>query len=284
MNNEELNKLKAIEIDMLKELIRICKKHELRYFVIGGTCLGAVRHKGFIPWDDDIDIGMPRKDYNKFLEIAQNELPSNLFLQNYKTEKDFILNYTKIRNNKTTFVEKSIAHMDINHGVYIDIFPLDGVPKNRFIRNINNLRIGCLNLGISGHYINDIKDMKFRSRVIRYIMKTLYKPYKLHKKMDSIVEKYDYDQCALVKNYFGIRGEKEIVPKEYFGMGCTLNFENTCVTAPIDIDSYLTNLYGDYMTPPLKEKQISHHVTSIIDLNNSYNLYKEKLNLNKSNF
>jgi len=276
MNNEELNKLKAIETDMLKELIRICQKHELRYFVIGGTCLGAVRHKGFIPWDDDIDIGIPRNDYNKFLEIAQNELPSHLFLQNYKTEKDFILNFTKIRNNDATFVEKSFAHMDINHGVYIDIFPLDGVPKNRFIRKISNLCIKILNLGILGHYINNSKDMKFKNKVIRYIMKTLYKPYKLHEKIDSIVEKYDYDQCDLVKNYFGAWGEKEIIPREYFGIGCNLSFENISVTAPINYGKYLTNLYGDYMILPPKEKQISHHKISVIDLNNSYTLYKKQ--------
>lgn len=278
MNNEELNKLKAIEIDMLKELIRICQKHELRYFVIGGTCLGAVRHKGFIPWDDDIDIGIPRNDYNKFLKIAQDELPSHLFLQNYKTEKDFILNFTKIRNNDTTFVEKFVAHMDINHGVYIDIFPLDGVPNNGFIRNINNLRMECLNLGILGHYINDTTGMRLPSRVIRYIIKTLYKPYKIHEKIDSIVEKYEYDQCNLVKNYFGVWGEKEIIPREYFGIGCNLTFENISVTAPIDYDKYLTNLYSDYMTPPKKEKQISHHEITVIDLNNSYALYKDNLN------
>ena len=277
MNNEELNKLKAIEIDMLIELIRICQKYKLRYFVIGGTCLGAVRHKGFIPWDDDIDIGMPRKDYNRFLEIAQNELPSHLFLQNYKTEKDSILNFTKIRNSNTTFVEKPVAHLDINHGAYIDIFPLDGVPENKFVKKFNDLCLACLNLKLTRYYLGNTKDIKFRSRVIKYIMKTLYKPYKLHEKMDSIVEKYDYDQYDLVKNYFGMWGEKEIVPREYFGIGCNLTFENISVTAPIDYDKYLTNVYGDYMTPPKKERQISHHEITIIDLNNSYTLYKDYL-------
>jgi len=280
VNSEELSKLKAIEINMLIEVKRICQRHGLRYFVIGGTCLGAVRHKNFIPWDDDIDIGMPRKDYNKFLKIAQAELPSHLFLQNYKTEKDFILNYSKIRNNKTTFVEKIVAHMDINHGAYIDIFPLDGVPKNRLIRKINNLRIKILYLRLLLHYINDIGDVKFHRRAIIYIIKTFYKeynPYKLHEKIDSIVKKYNYDQCDLVKNYFGIWKEKEIIPREYFGIGCDLPFNSISVTAPIHYDKYLTNLYGDYMIPPPKEKQVSHHDTAVIDLDNSYTLYKNNL-------
>jgi lipopolysaccharide cholinephosphotransferase len=277
MNNEELNKLKAIEINMLKEVIRICQKHELRYFVIGGTCLGAVRHNGFIPWDDDIDIGIPRNDYNKFLKIAQDELPSHLFLQNYKTEKDFILNFTKIRDNNTTFVEKFVAHLNINHGVYIDIFPLDGVPNNRFIRNINNLKITCLKLGMLGHYIDNTTGMRLPSRAIRYIIKALYKPYKLHEKIDSIVEKHEYDQCDLVKNYFGIWGEKEIIPRKYFGIGCILTFENISVTAPIDYDKFLTNIFGNYMTLPPKEKKVSHHHTVLIDLDNSYTLYKNHL-------
>jgi len=278
MENEDLRKLQAIELDILIEFLRLCTRHHLRYFIIGGTCLGAVRCKGFIPWDDDIDIGMPRKDYNRFLEIAQDKLPSHLFLQNYKTEKDFLLNYTKIRNSNTTFVEKPVAHLDINHGVYIDIFPLDGVPENKFVKKFNDLCLACLNLGLERYYLDNIKYMKFRGRAVSYIMKTLYKPQQLHEKIDAIVEKYDYGQCDLVRNYFGVWEEKEIIPREYFGIGCNLTFEKISVTAPTDYDKFLTNIYGDYMTQPPKEEQISLHVTSIIDLNNSYALYKKNYN------
>ena len=168
--------------------------------------------------------------------------------------------------------------MDINHGVYIDIFPLDGVPNNGFIRNINNLRIACLNLGILGHYINDTSEMQLHSKVLRYIMKTLYQPRQLHENINVIIEKYDYNKCDLVHNYFGAWGEKELVPRNYFGSGCNLIFEGIHVKAPIKYDKYLTKLYDDYMTPPKKEKQISHHEITVIDLNNSYALYKDNLN------
>lgn len=274
MDKNYLKQLQSIEFKLLLEFIRICQKYDLRYYVLGGTLLGAVRHNGFIPWDDDIDVGMPRKDYNKFLQIAQAELPSHLFLQNYKTEKDFTLNFTKIRNNNTTFVEYSYAHLDMNHGVYIDIFPLDGISGSRVAKKIDNRRINWLYLGICGHYLIDTKPIKLHNKIIRLILKTLYTPLKLHKMIDGIVERYDYDKCDLVSNHFGAWGKREIVPREYFGAGCELEFENVSVMAPYNYEKYLTNIYGDYMTPPPKEQQISHHETSLIDLSKSYKEYK----------
>ncbi|MDD5659671.1 MAG: LicD family protein, partial [Actinomycetota bacterium] len=101
----------------------------------------------------------------------------------------------------------------------------------------------------------------------------LYTPQKIHKKIDAIVERFDYDKCDLVRNYFGAWGEKEMVPKEYFGKGCVLPFEKISVVAPLNYDKYLKSLYGNYMMPPPKEKQISHHEKLVIDLNNSYILH-----------
>ena len=124
--NNDLNELKRIELEMLKTFIKICKKHNFMYFLVGGTCLGSVRHGGFIPWDDDIDVGMPRSDYNKFIKIASEELPGNMFLQTFFTDEQYPCAFAKIRNNDTTFIEKGLRKSNINHGIYIDIFPLDG--------------------------------------------------------------------------------------------------------------------------------------------------------------
>ena len=118
--------LKKIELEMFKYYLAICEKHDLKYFLIGGTLLGAVRHKGFIPWDDDIDIGMPRPDYEKFLLVAQKELPEHIFLQTHNTDIEYPNCFAKLRNSDTTFIETSCKKLKINHGIYIDIFPLDG--------------------------------------------------------------------------------------------------------------------------------------------------------------
>lgn len=273
MNSEYLERLKILEIEMFLDFIRICQKYELRYFALGGTCLGTVRHQGFIPWDDDIDIGMPRKDYNRFLEIAQEELPSHLFVQNYKTEVDFLLNFSKIRNGNTTFIEKTVAHMDINHGIYIDIFPLDGVPKTRTLRKLNELYINCLDLGIAGNYLKNNQSMKIHARIIKFVFQHLYTPYKLHQKINALLEKYDYDKCELVRNYFGAWGKKEMVPRKYFGKGCMMDFQNIPISVPSLYDKYLTHIYGDYMTLPPIEKRVSHHETLVVDLENSYEVY-----------
>lgn len=273
MKNDVLRTIQALATDILAAFILICHRHELRYFAIGGTCLGAVRHKGFIPWDDDIDVGMPRRDYNKFVEIAQDELPAHYFLQNYKTEPEYLLNNSKIRDNNTTFIETTISHMNMHHGIYIDIYPLDGVPADKLTLRILEYKVKSLDFGIYGHYIDDVRQLKLRSRVMRFIMKKMYTPFELHKKRDSMAAKYDYDQCDMVCSYFSGLTARKIVPREYFGAGTNMQFENLQVVVPSQYDKYLTRAYGDYMTPPPKEKQITHHITSVIDVSKPYTEY-----------
>ena len=146
MNEQTLQKLKDIEKDMLVIFIQICKKYDMRYFLAGGSCLGAVRHRGFIPWDDDIDVVMPREDYEKFLKVARNELPENIFLQTGKTDNDFPMNFAKLRNSDTTFIETSVKNFKINHGVFIDIFPLDGYSDSKWFKLMNRIYISRINL------------------------------------------------------------------------------------------------------------------------------------------
>lgn len=126
-----MTELQKKEFELLKYFIDICGKLNLRYYLVCGSALGAAKYKGFIPWDDDIDVAMPRDDYEVFLEKGSAFLPSYLFIQNYRTDPEFPMMMTKLRNSNTTFIEEMLKNIKMNHGVYIDIFPLDGYPKNK---------------------------------------------------------------------------------------------------------------------------------------------------------
>lgn len=145
---EQLEQLKSIELEMLKAFIKACDMLNVKYFLLGGTLLGAVRHKGFIPWDDDIDVGMLREDYEIFIAKGASYLPDNLFIQNVYSDENYTMCFSKIRNNNTTFIESTVSHLKMNHGVFIDIFPLDYYPdeakKQReldFKKKIYDIRI-----------------------------------------------------------------------------------------------------------------------------------------------
>ena len=134
-----LRKLQLAELEVLKEVVRICDKYKITYYISGGTYLGAVRHKGFIPWDDDVDIAMPREDYEIFLQLAEQELNSKYKLVTYKKDDNYLYYPSKIETDEMKVINHSVNN-EKNFNAWIDIFPLDGMPNN-FIRNkINKLK------------------------------------------------------------------------------------------------------------------------------------------------
>ena len=128
--SKRLRQLQMLELDLLKELLRVCDKHHLRIFADSGTLLGAVRHQGFIPWDDDIDMAMPRPDYDRLAEIASTEFKHPYFFQNTYTDPLHVRGHAQLRNSETTAILETEYNLDINQGIFIDIFPLDGVPDD----------------------------------------------------------------------------------------------------------------------------------------------------------
>ena len=126
-----MNDLQKVEFDILKAFLEVCERLNLKYYLVCGTALGAVKYQGFIPWDDDVDVALPREDYEIFCKKAGELLPKGFFLQTYKTDKAYPAIFAKIRNSNTTFFEKTIEKLPINHGVYIDVFPLDGYPEDK---------------------------------------------------------------------------------------------------------------------------------------------------------
>lgn len=271
---EEIKNLKEIELEIFRQFVEICQENSLKYFVIGGTALGAVRHKGYIPWDDDIDVALPREDYEKFLLIAPKALPYNMFLQTFVTDTDYPHPFAKIRRSDTTFIEKTVSKINMNHGVYIDIFPLDGYPNTGIKEKYFKLKNRILMISIGSAFLVDTtKDCKIEKIVKRFI-KALFPDYKKSVIMiDNLYKSNSYKNSVIVANFCGAWGIKEVMPKEFFGNGIEGEFEGIKVTLPEKTHEYLTSLYGNYMQLPPEEKRIGHHYCTVIDLEKSYKEY-----------
>jgi lipopolysaccharide cholinephosphotransferase len=267
--------LQRIELAILEEFVKACENLKLTYFVLGGTLLGAMRHGGFIPWDDDIDVGMPRDDYERFMKCGQRELSEHYFLQNYFTDPEYPGNHAKIRDNRTTLVETCVKHCNMNHGVYIDIFPLDGVPENRLKRRIDKLRLRILHFQLGRYYFRKA----IKGHVVNAFSYTTawWMPLrKIQRKIDSIRMSNRYSDSRFVANYSGRYANREIVPREYFGGGTRLKFETLDVLAPEKVDLYLKNIYGNYMQLPPEEKRTPEHLLERFDLDAPFTQFVKK--------
>ncbi len=281
-----MNELQKTLLEMLKEFVRVCEENNLTYFLVGGTALGAVRHKGFIPWDDDIDVAMPRNDYEKFL-LLQDKFPKKYFIQTYKTDKNYILNYAKLRNSETTYIENYYQTANINHGVWIDIFPLDGMAKkmkdpaslaykvkytwwNTYMMYLPSLKRKI-------HLKTFFKDVSLT--IVGLLFFWLNFLHLRNKWTNFIMQRIPYDSAVMVGNLCGINYKKEAMPKEIFQKGTAGVFEGVKVNLPYDYDRYLTLLFKDYMKLPPKEKQVGHHNNKGYSLEVGYKEYIKSHNL-----
>ncbi len=245
---KDLRKAQLIMLDMLKEFDSICSEHNLRYWLDSGTLLGAVRHKGFIPWDDDIDISMPIEDYNKFLEIASNELSEDIFLQTKQSDREFKFDYAKLRSNRASIVEFHEKNREVNYhqGVFVDIFPMITIEKTQ--ENINlyeelfkELRA---NSAISLHTPNGVDNPKRREELIK-----LFKLTHQGWDRDDTIVIYSGEMPDLAA-WFDF---KEIFPLK------KIEFEGLEFMAPKNPQHYLSQVYSfNYMEIPPKEKRTIH--------------------------
>ena len=280
MKEKEVNlrELQLVELEILKEFIKVCNELNLIYYLDSGTLLGCIRHGGFIPWDDDIDVSMPREDYEIFLEKGQALLPEKYFIQWYKTEPEFTMNFAKIRNSDTTFIESSVKNSNINHGVYIDIFPFDGyIPQKKLSNFINCKKYTLYNIQIDKKYTKSYITKSLKTKLICALSNILYKKKSIQELIQNeemIAKKYAYKDSKYVCSYsYFIEPSKHYMPKEYFGDGIMKNFEGIDARVPLKYDKYLTKIYGDYMKLPPEEERVAHHYNEIIDLNKSYKIY-----------
>lgn len=255
--NNELSELHNVHVEILDEVVRICEKHKLTYFLVAGTLLGAVRHKGFIPWDDDLDIGMPRQDYDKFIKIAASELNKKYFMHNIFSDKGYWLNFTKIRKNNTLFDETMIENIEAHKGIFIDIFPLDNLNNNKFLFKIKwsilaNLRM--FSLYYRGVYDKNAINHKFTCKIF-----SVFGSHKLLKFCDWFMSLNKNTKSKYLVSYGGIYSRhKENFERQWFFPTNKIEFEGKMYSCPNNPDALLTHIYGDYMKLPPKEKRVTH--------------------------
>lgn len=277
MVDRNLRNLQMKEMEILKEIRTICEKHGITYYIDCGTLLGAVRHKGFIPWDDDIDVVMPYKEYMRFLKIAEEELSSRFFLQNYCTDENFYRSYTIVRMNNTTMMQKHHTKYHIHQGVGVDIFPLIEIGE-KIDQKIKIWLIKLSNFLQMEDYICANYE-EFESTIGTLGLKVLflfYKiPMKFRKKMHTSILNFicqTKGKRNLTEIWCAIT---DIIPKSVFeGEAKEVEFEGEMFKAPPQYKEYLKLLYGDYMKlPPLEERK--GHGDLLIDTEHDYSIYQE---------
>ncbi len=256
-------------LGLMIELDNICAKHNLRYYIIGGTLLGAVRHKGFIPWDDDVDIGLPREDYEKFLCLSKDSFPEHIHLKTPYNTEDLLFPYSKFIDKNTTLIEDRLD--GIVEGVYIDIFPLDGVGDTNIDSKIHFWKTYILQSLLYNN--QDIGIKNGVKRIWQWVSRKLDRD-NIYKLVSKNLIKRKFNDSKYVANMVGAWKTKEIMPRDFFGKPTYYEFENKTFFGPEDYDSFLKNVYGDYMQLPPIEKQESHHNFKYINLNMPYKDYR----------
>ena len=278
MKREEaqLKKLHEYEKDAFKKFIDLCDANHIRYYAIGGTLLGGVRHKGFIPWDDDIDVAMPRPDYERFLKIAPKKLPEELVMDDFHTNKEFRSYFAKIRNKNIELRENLVDNEATTRiGYLIDIIPLDGTPDSAIGRKLYYAKVmidrflcGAANVN-TGIRTSRPKKEQMLLHICKFLR--LYKILdiqKIYRRMDRLFRKQDYEHSKYVGTIMGAYNVHEIVPRWHFGdykKRTVWPFEGFEINGPEKCDAYLKHMFGDYMKLPPKSKRKIHYQSEIIE-------------------
>lgn len=271
MNSKEINQnlviLHKLELENLDTLMSICEKYNLRYYLIGGSLIGALRHQGFIPWDDDMDIGMPRTDYNKFVKIALKELPDFMDIRTMIYDSNYECYNTRLSNKKKMLYYDYGRYVE-KRGVWIDVFPLDGIPNKVLKRKLHILNV---NIHKAIYKLSQIKYIAINKKrplykkiVIKCAMLThiekLINAEKAVYALDRVFQKYDYETASKVVNFWGSYGKREIVPKMQLGGNRQGIFEGRKVSIPIEAENYLNSIYGNWRELPPVEKRGGHPI------------------------
>lgn len=268
-----MNDLQKTELELLRQFIGICETLKLRYYLVCGSALGAVKYGGFIPWDDDMDVAMPREDYEIFLREGPRYLPEGLFLQNFRTDPAFPQIFSKLRNSNTTYIEKTSAHLPINHGIYIDIFPLDGYPREKGKQQMLELRKRIfLHMLTTAYTQPPLLRQKIEYRIKRAL--GLHRQTaRIAAAYEKMVSAYPCTDSEIWCNHGNWQGKRDYTPAEFFDGGRPALFEGVPVTVPCRAEEYLRRKYADYTQDLPEQEQVGHHYYSVLDCSRPYSDY-----------
>ena len=262
-----MNPLQKKQFALLEQFAALCSRLGLRWYLVRGSALGAVKYGGFIPWDDDIDVALPRRDYDLFVSRAQELLPDHIFVQTSESDPAFPKLYCKLRDTSGTFVEAPYRKLNVNHGVFIDVFPLDGYPEDageretfhrtlrRYLRRTScalelprSLRgaLFCALLRLMGYHRRTRQDLAALTDFLR---------------------RCPAEDSALWCSCGNFRGRLLPMNREIYGDGTDMSFEGLAVRVPAQFDAYLRTLYGDYTADLPPEERVGHHHWAVLEPN-----------------
>ncbi len=262
MESITLREMQALQTRILQTIDAICTEHGLHYYLIGGTLLGAIRHSGFIPWDDDVDIALPREHFDTFEAICRARLPEPYQWVDYKDHWEMPGNLAKIIDRRTVLVQEAREDHQVDLGVYVDVFPLDGVPKSRIARSLQFTWIKCIRTLMAVFFLDNRKSRSLHKRSLIALIQTLMPDSAikwLHVALEKAIRRYHYDSSSETCNFLGGSGKKEYFPKSWLGLDTRKCFEGMPLSIPREYHAYLTQKYGDYLRLPPEERRRTHH-------------------------
>lgn len=277
MGEISLRELQNKSLEIALYFKDFCNEHGLLFYMCGGCCIGSLRHKGFIPWDDDVDVFMPRDDYEKLKELwpkyANTEKYACVYADKNRVDGNL---FVTIRDNETTAIKPYQVDMDISHGVALDVLPLDGWPDGKMKRKMQVFWALVYSLYCAQTVpVNHGKAVSVAGKIALTLVPSKKLRYKLWKLAERKMTKYPIKKCNYITELCsGPYYMKKQYPREAFDKAIWVDFEDVKMPIPQGYDVYLRTAFGDYMKLPPKEKQNPHHDAIFIDLNNSYKKYK----------
>ena len=272
---QSLNQTQRYILQVLQEVVQVLEELKIPYYMQGGTMLGAVRHQGFIPWDDDVDLGIPRADYERLLEQVSAHLPENLELRTYQDATSHHYYFARIVDKRYQIRRMGSLEERLEN-IWVDLFPLDGMPNGVVRRNWHKIRLLWVRLK---YHLSCFEKVNIkrpgRPWIERAIIRIVcvirigkwFNTRKQLDKLDRLLKKYPPENSDYLVNFMGQTNYKfnEMFEKEVYGNPTRYPFEELSLVGPADYDAYLKSLYGDYMTPP-KESDRNAHVSELVPI------------------
>lgn len=263
LSDKVLRQVQLIQLEMLQEVDRICRKCNIQYNIIAGTLLGAVRHGGYIPWDDDADVAMLRPEYEKFRKACRREMDTSRFVfQDHRSTEGYRWGYGKLRRKDTLFLREHQEHMPYFQGIFIDIFPLDGVPDHYFFRSLKNFECFCVRK-ILWARVGKIAEHSFWKRQLYRLLDKIPEKEVFHY-YHNMIRRANRKPTRMVRILmFPTPNAEWGYYRRWYENSADTEFEGIVFQGIKDYDSYLSFKFGDYMELPPKEKRKVHPVSGL---------------------